>query len=101
MKRIIPITELQRKAGQIISGIESDDPVIVTQRGRPAAVLISSDRYAEIEGDLAKLDELELADMVSRGRAAIADGRTIAHQEVKDRFRKAAGSNAKRRRGSR
>jgi prevent-host-death family protein len=101
MRRIIPITDLQRKAGQIITGIESDDPVIITHRGRPAAVLISADRYAQIEDDMAKLDELELAEMVARAREAIADGRTVSHEQVKDRFRKPTDSTAGRRRGSR
>lgn len=97
MKRIIPITDLQRQAGQIVSGvIASDEPVIITQRGRPAAVLVSASRYSEIEQDLEKLDELELVDMVERAREDLAKGNTISHRQVKARLDKNS-SAAKRR----
>ena len=87
MKNIVPITDLQRQAGQIISGLkDSDEPVIVTQRGRAAAVIISADRYGEIEEDLKKLDELELAAMVAESLEDIANGNVIDHEEVKRRL---------------
>lgn len=84
MKNIIPITDLQRQAGQIIGNLsESDEPVIVTQRGRATAVIISADRYEEIEEDLKRLDELELASMVEEALDDIAKGNVIDHEEVK------------------
>ena len=50
MKRIIPVTDLQRQAGQVLNSLsDSDEPVIVTQRGRASAVLISAERYTRIE----------------------------------------------------
>jgi prevent-host-death family protein len=89
MKKIIPITDLQRQAGQIVSGINaSPDPVLITQRGRPAAVLISAKRYAQIEENLQRLDELELLDMVERSRQALAAGQTLSHKQVKARLEK-------------
>lgn len=93
MDRIVPITDLQRQAGQIVSELaESDEPVIVTQRGRPAAVLISTARYAEIEADLDRLDELEIMDLVARSRAAVIAGNTMGHEEVKKRLASAGPS---------
>lgn len=84
MKNIIPITDLQRQAGQIIGSLsESDEPVVITQRGRAAAVLITADRYAEIEDDLKRLDELELSGMIEQSLADIAEGNVIDHEEVK------------------
>lgn len=89
MKKIIPITDLQRQAGRIISGIKtSQEPVMITQRGRPAAVLVSAERYAEIEEDLQRLDELELLDMVGRARQARDAGQTLSHDQVKARLEK-------------
>jgi len=53
MKRIIPITDSQRQAGRVLNSLsDSDEPVIVTQRGRASAVLISADRYTRIKEDL-------------------------------------------------
>ena len=87
MKHIVPITDLQRQAGQIIGSLsESDEPVIVTQRGRAAAVIISADRYEEIEDDLKRLDELELLELVETARHAIATGDVISHEIVRQKL---------------
>lgn len=88
MKNIVPITDLQRQAGQIIGSLsDSDEPVIVTQRGRAAAVIISADRYEEIEEDLKRLDELELLELVEQGKRAVAAGDLISHEEVKRKLK--------------
>ena len=87
MKNIVPISDLQRQAKQIIGSLaDSDEQVIVTQRGRATAVIISADRYEEIEDDLKKLDELELLDLVEEARQAIKNGDFISHDEVKRRL---------------
>jgi prevent-host-death family protein len=97
MKKIIPITDLQRQAGQIIGGlVDSQEPVVITQRGRPAAVLFSAARYEQIEEDLERLDELELLEMVTRAREARANNETISHKEVKTRLQRRHATHPKR-----
>lgn len=87
MKDIIPITDLQRQAGQIIEGLsERQEPVFITRRGRASAVIISTERYSEIEEDLKRLDELELIEMVEKSRRQIAEDKTINQDEVKKRL---------------
>lgn len=87
MKKIIPITDLQRQAGQIVSGFdETAEPIIITQRGRVAAVLLSAARYQQMEEDLDRLDELELREMLVTAESQIAAGQTISHRKVKDRI---------------
>ena len=87
MKHIIPITDLQRQAGQIISSLaESDEPIVVTQRGRASAVIISAERYGEIEEDLKRLDELELLEMVELSRQDITKNKVLSHEDVKKRL---------------
>ena len=87
MKKIIPITDLQRQAGQIVSAFdESPDPVIITQRGRAAAVLIPVARYQQMEEDLIRLDELELRDMLAAAESQIAAGQTVSHRKVKEKL---------------
>ena len=87
MKNIIPITDLQRQAGQIISSLkESEEPTVITQRGRASAVLMTAERYAEIESDLKRLDELELLEMVTLSRQDISEGKVLSHDEVKSRL---------------
>ena len=102
MKRIIPVTDLQRQAGQVLNSLsDSDEPVIVTQRGRASAVLISAERYARIEEDLERLDELELSEMVGKAREARAAGDTVSHEDVKRRLGLAEEESENQQRGSR
>lgn len=87
MKNIIAITDLQRQAGQIVSRLAgSDESVVITQRGRPAAVLLGAEAFARIEQDLEKLDELELLMMVETAREQIRNNKTFEHSEVKARI---------------
>ena len=87
MRKIIPITDLQRQAGQVVGSLsDSDEPIVVTQRGRAAAVIVSIERYQRIEEDLERLDELELSEMVEQALMAKAAGDVLSHAEVKRRL---------------
>ena len=87
MKNIIPVSDLQRQAAQILSGLSDNQPIVITQRGRASAVLLSARRYAEIEEDLQMLDDLELLRMVEESKQDIQNGKTLSHDEVKKRLK--------------
>ncbi len=64
MDKIIPISDLQTKAKKYVDQVrDTDQPVVITQRGRAAAVLISVDSY---EGFLATRDEMSNRDWEAR-----------------------------------
>ncbi|MDQ3320959.1 MAG: type II toxin-antitoxin system prevent-host-death family antitoxin [Acidobacteriota bacterium] len=86
MKNIIPVTDLQRWAAQVLSNLDETEAVVITQRGRASAVLISARRYAQIEKDLRSLDDLELLQMVEEARQEIKESKTVSHTEVKKRL---------------
>ena len=68
MDKIIPISDLQTKAKQYVEQVkETDQPVVITQRGRAAAVLMSVESY---EGFLATRDETSHPDWERRLRRA-------------------------------
>jgi prevent-host-death family protein len=99
VKKIIPITDLQRQSRQIVSQVaDSDEPVIITQRGRAAAVLLSAERYSRIEEDLGRLDELELQHLLERGVRDFAEGRALSQREVRTRLEKKHATVAARKR---
>lgn len=87
MKNIIPVSDLQRQAAQVLIDVNaSSDPIIITQRGRASAVIVSAKRYAEIEEDLAALDDLELEEMIRKGLQEKAEGKMISLEEAKKRL---------------
>ena len=56
MEQIIPISELQSQAKKIVERVRNTrDSMIITQRGRPAALLVN---YEDYEGMVATLEEL-------------------------------------------
>lgn len=64
---VVPITDLKSRSREIVKKAQrSGKPILITQRGRAAAVLVSiesyekkEEYYEEIEGILAALKEAE------------------------------------------
>ena len=68
MLNIVPITDLQQKTKKYVDQVRtSKRPIVITQRGRAAAVLASADDF---EGYLVTLDEQSYPDWEVRLRRA-------------------------------
>lgn len=66
---IIPVSDLrQNTAGIIKRVVATDEPVVITQRGRASAVLMSADAYERTQ------HENELLRVLARGDAEVAMG---------------------------
>ena len=67
---IIPITDLRQDATAIIKRVAvSKEPVVITQRGRAAAVMVSTETYEHSQ------HELELLRLLARGEKEIEVGK--------------------------
>jgi len=79
MDRIIPITDLQTGAKKYIDQIKkTNEPIIITQRGRAAAVLM---KYESYEGHVATQEEMNYPDWknrLSRAHKEAGSGKRIA-----------------------
>ena len=76
-----PVTELKRHATRIIEQLdESRTPLLITERGRAAAVMLDVETYRSM------LRKLELLEGIARGERAIADGRVVSHRDAKKRL---------------
>ena len=91
MEKIIPISDLQTRAKKIVESVKkTGDPVIITQRGRPAAFLVN---YEDYEGMIATLEEMSQPDWRERLAEAERDskaGKGIELEEFKARRAKRA-----------
>lgn len=64
MSEIIPISQLQTRAKKYVDRVrDTDEPIVITQRGRPAAVLVS---YEEFAGLQATREEMAFSDWKKR-----------------------------------
>lgn len=77
-----PVTEFRANTSAVIEQMHSTKrPVVLTQHGRSAAVLLDVDVYEGL------LDEIELLRDLRVARAQIAAGEVIPHEEVVRRMR--------------
>ena len=82
-QHVIPVSDLQRRTGAVVKQVkESKTPVLITQRGRSAAVLLSAEEYFETLECLQRLEELELRAGIALAKAQIEAGQVIPHAEV-------------------
>jgi prevent-host-death family protein len=66
---IIPVSDLRQDASKVLDIARSDQgPLVITQRGRAAAVLISMREYARIE------DRIQILELLAQGEREITEG---------------------------
>jgi len=67
---IIPITDLRQDATSIVKRVAaSGEPLVITQRGRAAAVMVSMESYKHFQ------HELEILRLLARGEKEIEAGK--------------------------
>jgi prevent-host-death family protein len=62
---VIPITDFRKRARDILAKLKND-PVVLTQRSRPTAVLVDYETYNEREQRLEELEQALDSLMLSR-----------------------------------
>ena len=86
METIIPLSELQNQAKKIVERVKNThNTVIITQRGRPAALLVSYEDYGEMVATLEEMSQpgwrVRLAETERDSRA----GKGIEREEFQPR----------------
>jgi len=75
------VTTLKRRATEIIAALqEEEEPILITQHGRPAAYLVNVATYEDMNRRLSVLEGIAL------GEQAIREGRTVTQAEAKKRL---------------
>jgi prevent-host-death family protein len=75
------VTTLKRKATEILAELEAhQDPVLITQHGRPAAYLVAIEKYDALH------KRLSILEGIARGERAIDEGRVVTHAKAKTRL---------------
>ncbi len=84
---VVPISDLRHRQNEVIGRLVHG-PVILTQRGRGTAVLMSMDRWKSFERQVARLaeamedaEDIRVANEIE-ARIACGEERTYSHEEV-------------------
>lgn len=79
---IVPAALFKRQQAAMLRRLrDSPRPLIITQHGQAAAVVLSPSEYDRMTGELA------IHEALSRAERAEAAGQVVAHDEALDRFK--------------
>ena len=82
------VTEIKRRATEIIAQLQEDRiPVLITEHGRSAAVLLDVTTYEEL------LQRVDLLEGIARGERAFSEGRVTTHAQARKRLGRWLGSS--------
>lgn len=74
---IVPLSEFRANVTDMLRRVqESGGPIVVTQHGRGAGVLLSAAEYQQM------VDTIEFMRAVAQGQADAGAGRTIEHKQA-------------------
>jgi len=84
-----PVSNLRRQAHELVGQARrTGRPILITQRGRGAAVLVSVEEWERLE------EQNELLKAVVHGERDFEEGRVVDEAEALARLRRAAGGSA-------
>jgi len=74
---IVPVSDLRRDASGILAKVaQTREPVVITQRGYPRAVIQDIDEYQFLQ------KKLEIAELLAAGEKDIQEGNTVPVDEA-------------------
>lgn len=83
--KTIPVTEAKGKLLELVSGVqERDESVMITKKGRPAAVLLSVEDYESMRETIRVLSDRELLKQLKAGESYFDGGG--AGKKIEDVF---------------
>lgn len=88
MIKQVTVTDLQRRAAEVISGLR-DGPVIISQRGRPATVIVTAEVYEQMEQALAEVESNQVRELIEAGLSSYRAGRSAPQADVVRRVKEA------------
>jgi prevent-host-death family protein len=86
MIKQVTVTDLQRRAAEVISSLR-EGPVFISRRGRPAAVILTAEAYEQMEQAVAEVEARQVREIVEAGLSSYSTGRTSPQAVVARRVR--------------
>ena len=76
MAHTLPISEVKARLPELVTGVEErEEEIVVTRRGKPAAVLVNFAEYERLKETLDVLSDPVLMRQIRRSQRFYAEGR--------------------------
>ena len=77
MAKTLPISEVKARLPELVTGVqEREEEIIVTRKGKPAAVLVNYGEYERLRETVDVLSDADLMKQIRRSRRFFAAGGT-------------------------
>jgi antitoxin YefM len=84
MAKTVPFTEARARLTELLDEVnERHEHVVITRKGRPAAVVLSSDEYEALAETLEVLEDDEALEALRESEADVRAGRVYSLDEVR------------------
>lgn len=91
MDKIVPVSDLQTSAKRILDLVKkTGDSVVITQRGRPAALLVSFEEYEGLVATVEEMSQPGWRDRLAEAERDSAAGRAVDFDNWKKKRRRAS-----------
>jgi prevent-host-death family protein len=78
---VVPIGEFKARAAKWLAQLnETDHPLVITQNGRPAAILLSPQEYDRFQ------EKERFLYSISKGLEDVKEGRVFSTKEIRKKF---------------
>ena len=86
MTKTLPVSEVKTHLPSLLTGVEErEEEVVVTRRGKPAAVLVNYEEYSRLKATLEVLSDPDLMRQIDRSRQFFASrSKGVSLEEVFD-----------------
>jgi antitoxin YefM len=86
MARILPISEVKTRLPELVTGVEKrEEEIVVTRKGRPAAMIVNFREYERLQATLEVLSDPDLMRQIRGSRRYFASsGKGLSIAEVFD-----------------
>jgi prevent-host-death family protein len=75
MARTLPISEVKARLPELVTGVqEREEEIVVTRKGKPAAVLVNYGEYERLKETIEILSDADLMQQIRRSRRYYAAG---------------------------
>ena len=83
----LPLAEVKKRLSEMVDRVEHHhERVVVTKRGRPAAVLVSPDDLESLEETLDVLSTPGALDEIQKAQHEIDTGQSLSADELRDKY---------------
>ncbi len=84
MPKILPISEVKTRLPELVSGVEErEEEIVVTRKGKPAAVLVNYAEYERLKESLDVLSDPALMKQILQSKKFYSRGRKgVSFEEI-------------------